>query len=82
MLDFLKKLLDEGLEAFIKYASGGDTGVYYINGSESLPPPPPGRRKSRRSSCLKQTSRLPVKLLSFTTCGWWFTSLKNSRTPA
>lgn len=39
MLDFLKKLLDEGLEAFIKYASGGDTGVYYINGSESLPPP-------------------------------------------
>ena len=23
----------------IKYASGGDTGVYYINGSESLPPP-------------------------------------------
>ena len=31
MLDFLKKLLDEGLEAFIKYASGGDTGVYYIN---------------------------------------------------
>lgn len=42
MLDFLKKLLDEGLEAFIKYASGGDTGVYYINGSESLPPPSPG----------------------------------------
>ena len=39
MIDFLKKLLDEGLEAFIKYASGGDTGVYYINGSESLPPP-------------------------------------------
>ena len=39
MLDFLKKLLDEGLEAFIKYASGGDTGVYYIDGSESLPPP-------------------------------------------
>ena len=39
MLDFLKKLLDEGLEAFIKYASGGGTGVYYINGSESLPPP-------------------------------------------
>lgn len=39
MKNFLKKLLDEGLGAFLKYAFGDNTGVYYINGSESLPPP-------------------------------------------
>ena len=39
MLNFLRKLLDEGLGAFLKYASAEDSGVYYINGSESLPPP-------------------------------------------
>ena len=35
MLDFLKKLLDEGLEAFIKYASGGDP-RYGINAETVL----------------------------------------------
>ena len=39
MKNFLKKLLDEGLGAFLKYAFGENSGVYYINGSESLPPP-------------------------------------------
>lgn len=40
MLNYLKKLLDEGLEAFMRYAFGEENrGVYYINGSESLPPP-------------------------------------------
>lgn len=39
MKKFLKKLLDEGLGAFLKYAFGENSGVYYINGSESLPPP-------------------------------------------
>lgn len=32
MKNFLKKLLDEGLGAFLKYAFGDNTGVYYING--------------------------------------------------
>ena len=44
MLDFLKKLLDEGLEAFIKYASGGDP-RYGINAETVLvvsPAPHPG----------------------------------------
>ncbi|MCI5667262.1 MAG: RNA polymerase sporulation sigma factor SigE [Oscillospiraceae bacterium] len=39
MKNFFKRLLEEGLGAFLKYAFGESTGVYYINGSESLPPP-------------------------------------------
>ena len=40
MISYLKKLLAEGMSAFRKYAFGEDeAGVYYINGSESLPPP-------------------------------------------
>lgn len=40
MISYLKKLLEEGLGAFLRYAFGEEnTGAYYINGSESLPPP-------------------------------------------
>lgn len=38
MLDFLRKLLEEGLKAFRKYAFG-ESECCYIGGSDSLPPP-------------------------------------------
>lgn len=39
MIQFFKSLIEEGLGAFLKYANHETTGVYYINGSESLPAP-------------------------------------------